>query len=110
MHYPITPDGRYFVHNDRLWRCTNPELSESVRQCLVNELMRARRSVREAKRGNDTTSLKVARLAVHKAKVALGERGPTWWNDGTDFNRCLVKNTPYSDWFTQNGNTKNGTV
>jgi hypothetical protein len=32
-------------------------------------------------------------------KEALGERGPVWWTDGApDFNRKLVKNTPYADW------------
>ena len=37
-----------------------------------------------------------ARAAVHLAKVALGERGPPWWDDGAhDYNRYLVKNTPY---------------
>ncbi len=110
MLYPVTPDGRYFVHNGRLWRCTNPELSDSVRQHLVNELMQARRSVRASQRCNDTISLKEARSAVHKSKVSLGERGPTWWSDDTDFNRYLVKNTPYWDWFTQKGTTKDETA
>ena len=39
-----------------------------------------------------------ARGRVHDAKVALGERGPVWWNDGApDYNRHLVANTPYRD-------------
>jgi hypothetical protein len=30
----------------------------------------------------------------------LGERGPVWWTDGApDFNRKLVVNTPYADWY-----------
>jgi hypothetical protein len=31
-------------------------------------------------------------------------RGPVWWTDGApDFNRKLVKNTPYRDWFSHLG-------
>ena len=31
---------------------------------------------------------------------ALGERGPVWWDDGApDYNRRLVRNTPYLEWF-----------
>ena len=41
----------------------------------------------------------VAHRAVDEAKRALGERGPVWWDDGSsDFNRHMVKNTPYFDW------------
>lgn len=33
-------------------------------------------------------------------KVALGERGPVWWNDGApDFNRHLAANTLYAYWY-----------
>lgn len=46
---PTTPDGRYFVLKGPLWRCSNPLLSEDVRQLLVNELMDARRQVKAAK-------------------------------------------------------------
>jgi hypothetical protein len=42
----------------------------------------------------------VARAAVDRAKVALGERGPAWWTDGApDLNRRLVRGTPYAAWF-----------
>ncbi|QDT04900.1 hypothetical protein K227x_32970 [Rubripirellula lacrimiformis] len=99
MDYPKTPDGRYFVHNERLWRCSNPNLSEELRTRLVAELMDARREVRRAKRAMEATSLADARQRVHTAKVALGERGNTWWDDDTDFNRFLVKNTPYAQWW-----------
>lgn len=98
---PVTPDGRYFVHNGRLWRCTNPNLDESVRIKLVRELMSARRAVRAAKNSGDPLALQNARAEVNKAKIALGERGPTWWDGDEDFNRCLVKNSPYADWSTQ---------
>ncbi|WP_313602745.1 hypothetical protein [Rhizobium sp.] len=34
------------------------------------------------------------------AKTKLGERGPVWWDDGApDYNRHMVSNTPYADWF-----------
>ena len=105
MKYSTTPDGRYFVHQERLWRCTNPNLDEETRRRLVGELMAARRDVGTAKRAGDDAALAEAREKVHAAKVALGERGPTWWDDDTDFNRCLVKNTPYADWWTSLGAT-----
>ena len=101
MKYPTTPDGRYFVHKSRLWRCTNPNLPEAQRERLVSNLMAARRAVRQAKKSADDAALKTARSAVNDAKVALGERGPTWWEDDTDFNRFLIKNTPYAQWWQQ---------
>ncbi|EBA11569.1 hypothetical protein [Roseobacter sp. CCS2] len=71
--YPTTPDGRYFLVNDRLWRCSNPALPEDVRAQYVKELMTARRAVKNAQTDAALTS---ARAAVHSAKVKLGERGP----------------------------------
>lgn len=82
----------------RLWRAANPNLPEAERTKLVAELMSARRAVGEAKRANDATAEKAARIRVDAAKVALGERGPVWWNDGSpDYNRHLLKNTPYAE-------------
>ncbi|WP_425501458.1 hypothetical protein [Pseudoxanthomonas yeongjuensis] len=96
----FTPDGRYLIVRDRLWRAANPGLSAEARSGLVNALMTARREVGIALRNKDGTRLAQARIAVHAAKVALGERGAVWWTDGTrDFNRCLVKNTPYAEWY-----------
>lgn len=97
--YPTTPDGRYFVVNGKLWRCTDPSLRADARQKLVNGLMDARREVKTAKASGDEGQLKGARAKVQKAKIELGERGPVWWVDGSpDFNQCQVKNTPYSEW------------
>ena len=63
------------------------------------ELMAARREVKAARLADDVERLANARSAVDAAKTALGERGPVWWQDGAkDFNRHLVKNTPYRDW------------
>jgi hypothetical protein len=95
--HPNTPDGRYFVVRGRLWRRSNPALDEETRERLVKALMTARRAVRDAK--GDAAALALARQRVDEAKVSLGERGPVWWNDGApDFNRHLVKNTPYAVW------------
>lgn len=46
--------------------------------------MRARRSVGAAKRQGDAAGERLARTHVHDAKVALGERGPKWWEPQTD--------------------------
>ncbi|MEP2235858.1 MAG: hypothetical protein ABJM58_09120 [Alteripontixanthobacter sp.] len=91
-----TPDGRYIIVRGRLWRASSPNLPEEQRQAHVNALMNARRAVRDAKRAEDEAALKKARAAVQAAKVALGERGPVWWDDGApDYNRRMVRNTPY---------------
>ena len=99
MH-PVTPDGRYFVVKGLLWRCSNPSLEEDVRQRLVDALMAARREVKRAK-DSEESQMKRAREKVLLAKVALGERGPVWWADGSpDFNRFRVTNSPYAEWFS----------
>lgn len=99
-NYPSTPDGRYFVVKDRLWRMSNPDLDPAQRQALVNALMQARRQVGVAKKAADPEAERRARAAVDDAKRGLGERGPVWWHDGApDFNRKLVANTPYADWY-----------
>lgn len=98
--YPDTPDGRYFVVRGRLWRKSNPDLPDDRRQQLVSALMRARAQVRTARLAEDADALAGARKAVDRAKVALGERGPVWWTDGSpDLNRHLARNTPYAEWF-----------
>ncbi|MEC4023267.1 hypothetical protein VSO52_10790 [Pseudomonas fulva] len=100
QRYPTTPDGRYFVVRGRLWRCTDPSLSDALRQHWVHALMDARRAVKDAKANDDPDQLARARAQVQTAKVALGERGPVWWGDGSpDFNRRMAVNTPYAEWF-----------
>lgn len=100
-NYPVTPDGRYFIVKNRLWRCTNPHLPEAERKRLVRELMAARRDVKQGKRHNDANLLTDARRRVHVTKVALGERGDVWWTDGApDYNRRMVYNSPYAEWYT----------
>lgn len=98
--YPVTPDGRYFVVRGRLWRCSDPSLQPDHREALVRDLMDARRRVGMAKRAGDAEAERVARGDVHRAKVALGERGPAWWSDGApDWNRRMAAGTPYADWW-----------
>lgn len=74
-----TPDGRHIVVGGRRWRATDPTLPEERRQALVDELMDARRAVGAARRDGDDEAERAARARVHAAKVALGERGPKWW-------------------------------
>jgi hypothetical protein len=97
---PVTPDGRYIVVRGRLWRRTNPDLPDGERKHLVQQLMAARRDVGAAKKRGDEPALTSARTAVNAAKIALGERGPVWWQDGApDLNRRLARNTPYAAWY-----------
>ncbi len=99
---PLTPDKRYVVVRGRLWRAANPNLGKRQREAFITQLMDARRAVAAALKAKDAVQLASARMAVHAAKVGLGERGPVWWLDGArDYNRFLVKNTPYGEWFEQ---------
>jgi len=96
---PVTPDGRYIVVRGRLWRRTDPRLSPGERQAHVDALMSARRAVRAALGRDDASALAAARAAVDAAKVALGERGPVWWEGDEDLNRRLARNTRYAAWY-----------
>lgn len=71
-----TEDGRYVVIDGRRWRATDPRIPEPLRKQLVAELMRARRLVK--------TDGSAVRHRVQDAKVALGERGHPWWEDGSE--------------------------
>ena len=99
--HPVTPDRRYFVVSGRLWRMTNPELSELERARLIVSLMQARRDVGAAIRIKDANAERLARQSVDAAKRDLGERGPPWWSDGVpDHNRRMVRNSPYAEWYS----------
>ncbi len=101
---PRTLDGRYIVVDGVLWRATNPALSEAERERHVHALMDARRAVGAAKRAGDAAAEAAARAVVQAAKVALGERGPVWWDDGTpDYTRRRVQGTPYAGWWEGRG-------
>src|ERR1700761_2069916 len=98
--YPVTPDGRYFVVRGRLWRCSNPHLSDEEKTHWTAILMSARRAKGVAMRRGDRDSQEQARKNIDVAKIALGERGPVWWTDGApDLNRHMAKNTSYATWF-----------
>ena len=100
----VTPDGRYLIVRGRLWRQSNPALADDERVALVNELMAARRAVGIGLRKGDEEGVRQARLLVQAAKVALGERGPVWWNDGApDENRRPVANSSYAEWYANLG-------
>ena len=95
----LTPDKRYLVVRGRLWRATNPALDADERERWTKRLMDARRAVGKALQQEDEAGVRRARARVHRAKLALGERGPAWWEDGApDYNRHLVANTPYRAW------------
>ena len=98
--YPHTPDGRYFVANNRLWRCTDPRLTEEQKRVHIKALMKARRAVRSAQQQGDDDALRQARQSVQEAKEALGERGPVWWEDGTpDEGGLAPHNSSYAQWW-----------
>lgn len=59
----------------RLWRKSNPALSEVERQVLVKALMEARRLLQGQRPPEERA---MARAAVDAAKRSLGERGPVW--------------------------------
>jgi hypothetical protein len=104
MRYPVTSDSRYFVVRGRLWRCANPALTGAERESLISALMAARRAVAARRRAGDAAGLAAARAAVDAAKRGLGERGPVWWTDGApDYNRRMVRNTPYAAWYAELG-------
>jgi len=61
-----------------------------------------KKGCRDAK--GDPDAMAKARHLVDDAKVALGERGAPWWEDGApDYNRHMAKNTPYAEWFANFG-------
>lgn len=108
---PVTPDGRYLVVRGRLWRRSDPRLAPDARAAHVAALMDARRAVAAARRTADPIAERRARAAVHAAKVALGERGPVWWDDGTpDLTRRLARNTPYAAWWAAHERTAGGSA
>lgn len=64
--------------------------------------MAARRAVRQAGSEGDEggKALRAARAQVDAAKIALGERGPVWWDDGApDLTRRMARNTAYAAWY-----------
>ena len=84
----------------RLWRCSDPALPAEERKLWAHVLMEARRAKGLAMRAGNRVGREAARRRVDEAKIALGERGDPWWTDGApDYNRRMVKDTPYAEWF-----------
>lgn len=73
---PAPPETAFIVIDGRRWRTSDPRIPDNLRQELVNELMAARRAVRDAE---DQLALRSSRGRVNDAKIALGERGHAWW-------------------------------
>ena len=79
-----------------------PEPARAIALAALAETSDRRPIVVAVPTSADAERLANARRAVDAAKIALGERGPVWWQDGApDLNRHLVKNTPYRDWYEQ---------
>jgi hypothetical protein len=70
------PKDSHIVVDGRRWRTSDPNIPENFRQELVNELMAARRAVRDS---TSEREIRRSRRRVNDAKVALGERGHAWW-------------------------------
>ncbi|HVF31853.1 MAG TPA: DUF3253 domain-containing protein [Acidimicrobiales bacterium] len=60
----------WVVLDGRRWRRTDPSIPDALRGELVKALMAARRVT--------------DRPRTHDAKIALGERGPRWWEAPTE--------------------------
>lgn len=73
---PLPPATAFIVIDGRRWRASDPHIPPNLRQELVNELMAARRAVRDAV---TEVERRASRRRVSDAKVALGERGHAWW-------------------------------
>ncbi len=79
---------------------SDPNLPTDERDRLVKELMSARRKVATTRNEADERGESSAHEAVDRAKRALGERGPVWWDDGSpDLNRHMAQTTVYAEWF-----------
>lgn len=70
------PKTAFITIDGRRWRTSDPRIPAQLRQELVNELMAARRAVRNAQ---NRSAVKASRGRVNDAKLALGERGRGWW-------------------------------
>ena len=67
-----TTDGRHFSVNGRLWRMSDPRLSEERNAELRKQLMTGMRMKAQGSREE-------GKAVVHDAKLRLGERGTPWW-------------------------------
>jgi hypothetical protein len=81
LKHAVTPDGRYFVVGGKLWRMSNPDIDPKRKSALVQELMAARRAVKDAKASADQKAEAEAHRAVDMVKKLWGSGarygGPT---------------------------------
>ena len=67
-----TTDGRHFSVDGRLWRLSDPRLSEERKAELRKRLMSGRRMKAQGR-------IEEGKAVVQEAKLRLGERGTPWW-------------------------------
>ncbi len=95
--HPTTPDGRYFISKAKLWRKTDPQLSNKERRAAIKAMMQARRDGAKAATEAEAQD---ARMRINAAKTRLGEAGPVWWDDGApDESGLAPANSSYADWW-----------
>lgn len=95
--HPTTPDGRYFVSKGKLWRKTDPHLTDTERRAAIKAMMQARRDIAGAQTDADELD---ARARINAAKTRLGEAGPVWWDDGApDESGLAPANSSYTNWW-----------
>ncbi len=79
-----TEDEKWLVVDGRRWRRTDPLIPGPELARLKSHLGRGRSGVRTA--GSDD-ELAATRHRTQLAKIGLGERGPTWWEQSDDERR-----------------------
>ena len=95
------PYGRYIVVNDRLWVQIQSDTYTRRTRAVHKGSDGCAPDRREGSARRGSRSVQAARKLVDEAKIALGERGEVWWDDGApDYGRKLVKNTRYAQWWT----------
>ena len=100
--FPVTPDGRYWLVRGRLRRAADPSLAPAARDALIAALRRARAALARARRRKDRQAAAAARARVEAARLALGETGPVWWDDGApDLGGRQARETPYAEWWRE---------
>ncbi len=73
---------------------------------MIKQLMQARMAARAAA---DEAGQQAAAEQVQAAKVALGEAGPVWWDDGTaDVSGLAPDATVYADWWQTVADKRSG--
>ena len=94
-----TPDRRYLVVGDKLLRSYNPDLPNDRIDELLIVLFNSRRDLRRARQREGTEPPELVG-AIEAARLALGQSGPVWWDDGApDLDGAPVLSTCYAEWY-----------